>query len=499
MLALYALGIVGVLELALYLPPLWSQRKYYSVFVLLVLTAALSTLVMSTTTVVSGLLAFIGAYRLFNLIRVNQGRLPVQPLYHMAFRTSLVLILLQGVVIVAWYLTNLADIEFWSWMLITAIFQVVFGLMLFASTRRHLRTTMPMVNQEHFSDHELPSISVCIPARNETDTLEDSLRTLLTSDYPKLEILVLDDCSQDKTSEIIRSFAHDGVRFVKGEPPPDNWLAKNWAYQQLYRQANGELLIFAGVDVRFEPHALRAFVTDLLTKKKSMLCIIPRNIVPSGLAKQRVVLLQPLRYAWELCLPRRMFNRPPVLSSCWAIQRTLIESAGSFAAVSNSVSPESYFAKVAIKHDGYSFVQSSSELAVTSLKNLGDQWNTAVRTRYPQLHKRPEMVMFMTLSEFLCLIGPLALGVWGSIAHQWLIVTLSLLATILITTAYVWVVQLTYRKFFIRSLIALPFAAALDIYIRHESMGRYEFSEVLWKGRNICMPVMHVTPHLPKV
>jgi hypothetical protein len=30
-------------------------------------------------------------------------------------------------------------------------------------------------------------------------------------------------------------------------------------------------------------------------------------------------------------------------------------------------------------------------------------------------------------------------------------------------------------------------------------MYKYEFREVIWKERNVCVPVMHVTPHLPKI
>ena len=51
----------------------------------------------------------------------------------------------------------------------------------------------------------------------------------IASDYPKLEIIVLDDCSQDRTAEIIRNFAHDGVRFIQSEDNKDNWLDKNKA------------------------------------------------------------------------------------------------------------------------------------------------------------------------------------------------------------------------------------------------------------------------------
>src|SRR5690606_8106890 len=78
---------------------------------------------------------------------------------------------------------------------------------------------------------DMPSVSVCIPARNEAHAMTDCLEHVLRSNYPKIEVIVLDDLSGDKTSSLIKAFAHDGVRFVEGEPLPDGWLGKNHALE----------------------------------------------------------------------------------------------------------------------------------------------------------------------------------------------------------------------------------------------------------------------------
>lgn len=64
---------------------------------------------------------------------------------------------------------------------------------------------------------------------------------------------------------------------------------------------------------------------------------------------------------------------------------------------------------------------------------------------------------------------------------------------------YAKVMNLTYRTFLLRGFVLLPFAALYDIALLNYSMWQYEFHEVLWKGRNICMPVMRVYPALPKL
>jgi hypothetical protein len=60
-------------------------------------------------------------------------------------------------------------------------------------------------------------------------------------------------------------------------------------------------------------------------------------------------------------------------------------------------------------------------------------------------------------------------------------------------------VTLTYRHRFLGSIWLLPVAAVYDVWLLNYSMWQYEFNEVIWKGRNVCIPVMHTVPSLPKM
>jgi chlorobactene glucosyltransferase len=48
-----------------------------------------------------------------------------------------------------------------------------------------------------------PMVSVCIPARNEEDNIGKCLDSLMNQTYTNMEILVLDDNSNDRTADII--------------------------------------------------------------------------------------------------------------------------------------------------------------------------------------------------------------------------------------------------------------------------------------------------------
>jgi len=56
----------------------------------------------------------------------------------------------------------------------------------------------------------LPFVSIAMPSYNEEPYIEECLRSLLGQDYPadRMEILVADGGSQDKTREIVNRLAH---------------------------------------------------------------------------------------------------------------------------------------------------------------------------------------------------------------------------------------------------------------------------------------------------
>lgn len=498
-LALTVLGIASLVELGMWLPPLWRLRKIISVVIIPVVSLASGLLFGWDVTIWTGLMLVFSIYRIINLLRVLEGRLQAKRLYGSTRRTSWWLIGCQLLVLGAVWLSRNFDLADTLWLYALAVVQLSVAAVLWLSTRRHLRTTRPPSQIKSLPDKELPTLSVAIPARNETDDLEVCLRSLISSDYPKLEILVLDDCSQNKrTPGIIRDFAQSGVRFIAGQAPPEHWLAKNYAYHQLAREANGEVLLFCGVDTRFEPQTLRSMIELMIQKHKTMVSFIPRNQLPPRWSLESL-LVQPARYAWELSPPRRLLERPPVLSTCWLITASVLRRAGSFEAATRSISPESYFARWSARHeDGYSFMQSDQTTDLGSAKSLAEQRATAVRTRYPQLHRRPELVALSVIGELATLVWPFGLAISAVLNQRWLILVFSLGAAVLLVAFYARVVKLTYRRFLWRGLWTLPLVAIYDAGLLNYSMWRYEFREVIWKDRNVCVPVMRVTEGLGK-
>lgn len=492
---LVALVVATLLEIGMdFFLAFWNVRKYILFAVVAGTAFGSGALIIGWPNIFTSAIFLVAGYRVFNTLRIPELRMKEQYLRRTTRQTGMWLIVLQLAVGALWWSQYRYHFKAFYWFVLLASIQLLCALVLAASTVRRFKKTSPIVAKMAYADRDLPDVTVAIPARNEDQQLEDCLHAILASDYPKLEVIVFDDNSQDKTPQIIRNFAHDGVRFIPGKEPAASWLAKNQAYEQLAQEASGDIILFCGVDVRFAPHTIRQLVALLQSRGKSMVSLLPVNERP------RLSFAQSMRYYWEMALPRRMFNRPPVMSTCWLITAEALHRIGGFAAVSRSITPEAFFAKSMAKHDAYSFIRSTAHLGVSSVKSTGEQWETAIRTRYPQLHRRPELVLMVAFAELTTLFVPyvlMVIGFWdvfGIIPELLFIATCTVLAATYRSITYT---TSPVNRWFVAPLF--PITVLVDILILHSSMYSYEFSTVTWKGRNVSLPVMQVSPRLPKI
>ncbi|MDZ7314580.1 MAG: glycosyltransferase [candidate division KSB1 bacterium] len=123
-------------------------------------------------------------------------------------------------------------------------------------------------------------VSVLIPARNEEVNIGRALESLIRQSYQNLEILVLDDQSQDNTADIVRRFsAQDArIRLLSGAPLPVGWTGKNWACHQLSQAAGGDYLIFTDADNQHAPEAVEKTIGWMQRLSLSLFSAFPQQI-----------------------------------------------------------------------------------------------------------------------------------------------------------------------------------------------------------------------------
>lgn len=151
-------------------------------------------------------------------------------------------------------------------------------------------------------------VSVLIPARNEAGRIGPCLRAILATAWPDLQILVLDDESDDDTAGVVRRVAAGDPRVtvLSGAQPPPGWLGKPWACAQLAAAATGDVLVFVDADVVLADGAVAAAV-GLVDGGLDLACPYPRQLADGAVAR----LVQPLlQWSWMTFLPLRLAERP---------------------------------------------------------------------------------------------------------------------------------------------------------------------------------------------
>lgn len=131
---------------------------------------------------------------------------------------------------------------------------------------------------------EWPVVSVVIPARNEAADIARSLESRLADGYPSLEIVVVDDRSDDDTPRIIAEFAKrdSRVKPVRIDELPYGWLGKVHALDAGVRGATGEWLLFSDADIEVAPGMLGAAVAHCEAGGFDLLALVPEFRSRSG-------------------------------------------------------------------------------------------------------------------------------------------------------------------------------------------------------------------------
>jgi len=131
-------------------------------------------------------------------------------------------------------------------------------------------------------------VSVCVPARNEAGNIARLLGSLVAQDHPHLEIVVVDDASEDATATLVAEVAarEPQVRLVRGSGPAPGWTGKNYALHLATQHATGEILLFVDADTYHDVSAVRTVAVEM-DRGLDVLVVLSGQEVPS-LAEQVV-------------------------------------------------------------------------------------------------------------------------------------------------------------------------------------------------------------------
>jgi len=182
------------------------------------------------------------------------------------------------------------------------------------------------------------TVAVLIPARDEERNIAACVESVLASEGVRLEVLVLDDGSTDRTGEIVRTLAaRDArVRLASSESLPPGWNGKQRACWLLAQQTSAPLLLFLDADVRLRPQALRRSAAELRASRLALLSGFPRQITLGWMEKLLLPLIHFVLLGFLPMGQMRQTTDPAFAAGCgqfFLAERTAYFAVGGHAAI----------------------------------------------------------------------------------------------------------------------------------------------------------------------
>lgn len=344
---------------------------------------------------------------------------------------------------------------------------------LLANLRRFRPTDFTI---KYLSVEEAPTVSVCIPVRNEDHAIADCLERVLASNYPKMEVIVLDDDSVDETPEIVKIFARSGVRFIKGEALPEGWIGKNKANDQLLQQASGRYVLFLSADTDIKPDSISRLVSHAVRQNVDMIGIMPLRLDGHRLS----VILATMRYFWTVVFSRP--SQPANTTAAWLVRRQALIDNGGFAKYKAVIMPEARLAADFAARASYQFVISDRDLGFSYEKRLSSQIETSIRTLWP-----------VNLRSNFALLGLLFLPLvlWATVLVSFLtaqfdwVDVLLLMSSLITHLTYTIFACIAWRRSGLLAFVIWPYVVVQELICLVASFSKHQSRSLVWKGRTL--------------
>lgn len=170
-------------------------------------------------------------------------------------------------------------------------------------------------------DDYVPTVTVVIPLFNEGAAVQDTLRSVLASDYPaeRLRVICVDDCSSDDSYELARAIARGDERLTVIRNPIN--VGKRSSINHAVRLSTSEIIVSVDSDVVVDDRAIRELVRRFTSPEIGAVggWVDVRNKHDNWLTRMQVV-----KYWYAYYVMRgieREFRRVMSLSGCLAAYR----------------------------------------------------------------------------------------------------------------------------------------------------------------------------------
>ncbi|HEY1823003.1 MAG TPA: glycosyltransferase [Trebonia sp.] len=364
-----------------------------------------------------------------------------------------------------------------------------------------------------------PGVAAVVPARNEADSLPETLPALLAQDYPgKFRVFLVDDNSDDGTgavaAELGEKAGRDGgvpLTVVTGKPRPEGWAGKVWAMAQGFAavtEAAGasvhrvgasqvtappEYVLFTDADIGWRPHALRDLVAG--AEADNRVLVSQMALLRAETPWERVI-VPAFVYFFAQLYPFRKVNDPKsgtaaAAGGCMLVRRAALEEAGGLQEIRGALIDDVALGTLLKKNGNRTWLGLTTDVrSARPYPSLASLWHMIARSAYVQLRYNPLLLAGTIIGLLVLYVAPPGGAVAGLVAaaagagggSTALAGFAGLAGWALMTASYVPMLRL-YRLSALRAP-TLPLIAALYAAMTADSARRhYSGRTVSWRGR----------------
>jgi hopene-associated glycosyltransferase HpnB len=339
------------------------------------------------------------------------------------------------------------------------------------------------------AEADWPAVAVIVPARDEAAMLPRTLGSLLSQDYPKLSIILVDDNSSDDTAEAARQIASSAGREVvilQGNPLPAAWTGKLWALHQGIAHAEAmapspRYLLLTDADIYHPADSVKRLVARARTSRLVLTSLMVKlhceSFAERSLIPAFVFFFQMLYpFAW---VNDRLAGTAAAAGGCMLVDRLALEKVGGVAGIRSALIDDCALASV-VKTEGPIWLGLSDRVrSLRRYPEIGDVDRMVSRSAYAQLRYSPALLAGTLAGMAVTYISPLLIAVFGSYPAN---------AVAFAAWALMMLSFLPILRFYRLSLLwaaALPLiAATYSAFTLNSAYEHWRGRGGAWKGRS---------------
>ncbi|MEO7207534.1 MAG: glycosyltransferase [Steroidobacteraceae bacterium] len=265
------------------------------------------------------------------------------------------------------------------------------------------RPQLPAATPEDF-----PGVDIIVPARDEAETIQAAIGSLLAQEYGgDFRVILIDDNSTDGTAELAGRSPR--LQVIRLDSKPPGWSGKLWALHEGIAAGSSPIVLLTDADIVHQPAHLASLVAKLQGAQLDLVSEMVR-LNCSSVAER--MLVPAFVYFFQMLYPFAKVNDTSSAVAAAAggtilVRREALARIGGVEAVKDALIDDVALAK-AVKRGGPIYLAHAGLAAsIRRYPKVSDLWQMISRTAFTQLrYSTARLTLTMAALTLVWLVPP---------------------------------------------------------------------------------------------